>query len=180
MINIDVPWQLSSNRLMRPYFFCIVSPLVNFWCASKNKISSPLLILYVLTHFLGVCVINFWCRLLLFYYIFCTNRTLHMVHSHARWKSWGVSFSAMSASQCFGEFYAKIHLVFVAFCRLLSPHQSPVLSSATASWSKWITTNSAQRKPAVFVMSASLRWLKGECQAYPILSSCIFFIIMKC
>lgn len=137
-----------------------------------------LLILYVLTHFLGVCVINFWCRLSLFHYIFCTNSTLHTVHSHVRWKSCGVSFSAMSVSQCFEECYMRtIHLVFVAFCRLLSPHQSSIFSSATTSWFEWITANSTQRGPAVFVMSASLRWLNGECQAYPKLPSCIYFFL---
>lgn len=72
---------------------------------------------YILTHFPGVCVINFWCCLL-FYCIFsCTNLTLHTAHTlilntHVRRKSWGVSFRAASASHRFGAFCTKAHLFF--------------------------------------------------------------------
>lgn len=122
--------------------------------------SSSFCLLYVLTHFLGVCVINFWCFLLFDYIFSCTSCSRRTAHTHARWKSWGVSFSATSASHrtVLGNFvqkYIQFSVRSVAcflLCQFFCSRLPYVIQLNHDEQRTWVSG----------VMGASHRWLKGD------------------
>lgn len=174
------------------YIFCVVSPLVNFWCASNFVFSfifgSPL-VLYVLTHFSGVCVINCWCCLL-FYYIFRV-RVVRLGRRTLMWdKNLEVSVLVVRQHRTvFGEFCAKVHLLLRCVLSLaFSPVSSFVFQLAHRDPNGSQRTTCARGEPEFFVMAASHRWSIGDgrCQdANPKYRSGVFifhffFIFIKC